>query len=270
MRRGADVFVRTSAALTTALATARPGQTIHLADGTYTGSARVGEHTGSFVVTRSGTPSRPITLTGSRAALLDGDGPGGHYGLYVAGASWWRFRGFTVAHASKGVVSDGGSHDVYAGLAIRDIGAEGLHLRAFSRSNVITGSLIEDTGRRQAQFGEGVYVGSANSNWSTYSGGRPDRSDQNRIVGNVIRGTGAESIDVKEGTTGGTIEGNRLDGVGMSGENHADSLIDVKGNAWRVLDNTGTVSGGSPCSTASRCTTSSTAGGTAPCSAATS
>ena len=41
------------------------------------------------------------------------------------------------------------------------------------------------------------------------------------------------------------IEGNRLDGVGMSGENHADSLIDVKGNAWRVLDNTGTVSGGS-------------------------
>ena len=71
---------------------ARPGQTIHLADGTYTGRTRAGDYTGSFVVTRSGTPAAPIALTGSRRAVIDGGGTGGHYGLYVAGASHWRFE----------------------------------------------------------------------------------------------------------------------------------------------------------------------------------
>jgi hypothetical protein len=243
--RGRDVFVRGSDALAAALARATPGQTIHLADGVYTGRLRVGDYTGSFAVTRSGTASAPITLVGGRLAVLDGGGTGGHYGLYVFRASWWRFRGFTVADASKGVVSDGGSHDVYDGLEIRDIGAEGLHLRAFSRDDLVTGVRIHATGQKQAQFGEGVYVGSANSNWSTYSGGQPDTSDGNRIVGSAIWDTGAENIDIKEGTTGGLIQGNRLDGVGMSGENHADSLIDVKGSGWRIVGNRGTVSGSS-------------------------
>jgi hypothetical protein len=243
--RGADVYVRGSDALTAALARAIPGQTIHLADGDYTGRLRVGDYTGAFAVTRSGTATVPITLVGGRGAVLDGGGTGGHYGLYVSHASWWRFRGFTVADASKGVVSDGGSHDVYDRLEIREIGAEGLHLRAFSRDNLVTGVQVHATGQKQAQFGEGVYVGSANSNWPTYSGGRPDTSDGNRIVASTIWDTGAENIDIKEGTTGGTVQGNRLDGIGMSGENHADSLIDVKGSGWRIVGNHGTVSGAS-------------------------
>ena len=196
------------------------------------------------MVTRSGTQRAPITLTGGRGAVLDGGGTGGHYGLYVV-ASWWRFRGFTVAHASKGVVSDGGSHNVYAALEIRDIGAEGLHLRAFSRANVVRNCRIHATGMKQEQFGEGVYVGSANSNWSTYSDGRPDTSDGNQIVGSTIWSTGAENIDIKEGTTGGIVRGNHLDGVGMSGQNHSDSLIDVKGDHWLIVGNRGTVSGAS-------------------------
>ena len=245
VQRGKDIYVRDSASLARALAAARPGQTIHLANGDYTGRTRVGDYTGSFAITRSGTSAAPITLTGGRGAVLDGGGTGGHYGLYVVGASWWRFRGFTVAHASKGVVSDRGSHNVYAGLEIRDIGAEGLHLRAFSRSNLISNCRIHATGEKQAQFGEGVYVGSANSNWSTYSDGTPDTSDGNRIVGSTIWSTGAENIDIKEGTSGGTVRGNQLDGVGMSGKNHSDSLIDVKGDRWLIIGNHGTVSGAS-------------------------
>jgi hypothetical protein len=245
IRKGSDVYVRESGALAGALAAARPGQTIHLADGVYTGRTRVGDYTGSFAVTRSGTRTAPITLTGGRGAVLDGGGTGGRYGLYVVEASWWRFRGFTVARASKGIVSDGGSHNVYAGLEIREIGAEGLHLRAFSRDNVVRDCRIHATGQKQMQFGEGVYVGSANSNWSTYSGGRPDTSDRNLIVGSTIWATGAENIDIKEGTTGGIVRSNRLDGVDMSGENHSDSLIDVKGDRWLIVGNQGTVSGSS-------------------------
>jgi hypothetical protein len=244
-RKGRDVYVRGSEALAGALARARPGETIHLADGVYTGRTRAGDYTGSFVVTRSGTPAAPITLAGGRGAVIDGGGTGGHYGLYVAGASWWRFRGFTVASASKGVVSDRGSHNVYDGLEIRDIGAEGLHLRAFSSDNLVIRARIHATGLKQEQFGEGVYVGSANSNWSTYSEGRPDTSDRNRILDSAIWATGAESIDIKEGTTGGTVRGNRFDGAGMSGENHSDSLIDVKGDGWLIAGNRGTVSGAS-------------------------
>ena len=51
--------------------------------------------------------------------------------------------------------------------------------------------------------------------------------------------TGAESMDIKEGTTGGLIQDNTFDGAGMSGS-WADSWIDMKGNAWTITDNHGT------------------------------
>ena len=89
-------------------------------------------------------------------------------------------------------------------------------------------------------FGEGVYLGSANSNWSRYSGGQPDRSDQNQVLDNRITDTRAEPIDVKEGTTGGVIAGNLLGGDGVAGQNSADSFLDVKGNGYRIEGNHGT------------------------------
>ena len=145
VRRGADVFVRTSAALTTALATARPGQTISLADGTYTGSTRVGEYTGSFVVTRSGTPSRPITLYRQPRRAARRRRARRPLRAVRGGCLVVALPASPVAHASKGAVSDGGSHDVYAGLAIRDIGAEGLHLRASAGQ---PGHRLPDRGHR--------------------------------------------------------------------------------------------------------------------------
>lgn len=49
----------------------------------------------------------------------------------------------------------------------------------------------------------------------------------------------AEEIDIKEGTCCGLISGNTFDGTGMSGENFADSWIDLKGDKWTVENNTG-------------------------------
>jgi hypothetical protein len=58
----------------------------------------------------------------------------------------------------------------------------------------------------------------------------------NRIGPNIA----AEPIDVKEGTHNGVIRGNTFDGKGISGQNSADSWIDVKGIGYTIEDNTGT------------------------------
>ena len=43
---------------------------------------------------------------------------------------------------------------------------------------------------------------------------QPDRSDRNVLEGNAIAETTAESVDIKEGTTGGTLRGNTFSGAG--------------------------------------------------------
>ena len=65
--------------------------------------------------------------------------------------------------------------------------------------------------------------------------GEPDHRDRNQVLRNEIWATTSESIDIKEGTSGGLIEGNRFDGSGLSG---ADSWVDVKGNGYTILGNT--------------------------------
>ena len=69
-----------------------------------------------------------------------------------------------------------------------------------------------------------------------YSDCLPDRSDRNVLEGNDIAETTAESVDIKEGTTGGTVRGNTFSGVGMSA---ADAWVDVKGNEWQIVGNVG-------------------------------
>ncbi|MGH9187273.1 MAG: hypothetical protein ACRD0U_15885 [Acidimicrobiales bacterium] len=54
-----------------------------------------------------------------------------------------------------------------------DIGDEAIHLRAFSTDNLAIGNTIRNTGLRRDKFGEGIYVGSAVSNWEKHSGGEP-------------------------------------------------------------------------------------------------
>jgi hypothetical protein len=64
----------------------------------------------------------------------------------------------------------------------------------------------------------------------------PDQSNYDQALNNSVYNTTAENIDTKEGTTGGIIQGNHLDGTGSTS---ADSWIDVKGNNYRVEDNVG-------------------------------
>ncbi|HKX24481.1 MAG TPA: hypothetical protein VJM46_04535, partial [Candidatus Saccharimonadales bacterium] len=104
------VNVSTSQQLKDAILAAQPGDNIVLADGTYASTTTAGNYSGSFAATVDGTAANPITISGSRNAVIDGNGTGGRYGLYLYGADYWNIDGITVANASKGIVFDGSNH----------------------------------------------------------------------------------------------------------------------------------------------------------------
>ena len=221
------VTVHNATELTSALRVANPGDVIQLADGSYAGP---------FTISRSGTASAPITLTGSRSAVIDGQGTSSGRTVQLQ-ADHWRLRGFTVSNGQKGIMALGAHDTIIDGVQVHHIGDEAIHFRDNSTDNTVQNSVITDTGLREPGFGEGLYFGQAVSNWVN---GQPDRSDRNHAINNHIGpDVRAEHLDLKEGTTGGEVRGNTFDGTGMSGENFADSWIDVKGNGYRITSNTG-------------------------------
>jgi hypothetical protein len=226
---GSGTQVSSASDLRSALGNARPGETIVLAPGVYQGD---------FQATVSGTAAAPITLCGPRSAVLQGDGIESGYTFHLDHASYWRVEGFTVQGGQKGVMTDDASYVLISGLYVHGTGDEAIHLRDFSSYDTVSHNVVRDTGLLVAFYGEGIYVGSANKNWCKYSNCQPDASDHDVITGNDISNTNAENIDIKEGTTGGTISGNHLDGTGMV-SSAATSWINVKGNDWTVTGNTG-------------------------------
>ncbi|MEV6283938.1 discoidin domain-containing protein [Kribbella sp. NPDC051770] len=246
---GSAVDVSTAAQLQAALANAQPGQTIRLA---------AGQYRGAFLTQRAGTASAPITLTGPASAVLINDGPSGDapscpaptagwdsgYGLWLFGAPYWKLSGFTVQESKKGIVLDNSHHVTIDDVTVHHTDEEAVHFRRSSADGVIRNSTITDAGLVQKGYGEGVYIGSAGSNWSCHGNtGGVDKSDRVQVLDNQLGpNIAAEAIDVKEGTTGGVIRGNTFNGRGVSGENSADSWVDVKGFDYVIENNTGTFS----------------------------
>jgi hypothetical protein len=244
---GPVVDVSTAAQLQAALAAAQPGQTIRLAAGTYRGA---------FLAQRAGTASSRITLTGPRSAILVNDGPSGSgpscpaptagwdpgYGLWLFDAPYWNLTGFTVAESKKGVVLDNSQHVTLDGLYVHHVEDEAVHFRRSSADGVVRNSRITDTGLVQPGFGEGVYIGSSESNFACHgNSGGIDRSDRVQVVDNEIGpNVTAEHVDAKEGTEGGIVRGNRFDGRGIAGQNSGDSWVDAKGNDYLFEGNIGT------------------------------
>ena len=225
-----SVRVRDGAGLQAALTAARPGAVIGLADGIYSGH---------FTATARASAAAPIYLCGGRGAVLDGGGVTRGYVLHLSGAAFWRLSGFTIRNGQKGVVADHTTATIIDNLDVGHLGDEGIHLRSASTYNIVENNNVHNTGLYSAKFGEGIYVGSAVKNWCAYAACQPDRSDHNTIADNTISHTTAENLDIKEGTTAGTVTGNHFDGAGMTS---ADSLVDVKGNGWTIHANTATAS----------------------------
>ncbi|MHA6782840.1 hypothetical protein ACVGOW_17865 [Pseudonocardia saturnea] len=157
-----------------------------------------GTYTGTFVALGAGTSSRPIVLCGPRTAVLTAGTTATGYSLHLDAARYWQVSGFTVRGGQKGVMADATRDSRVDGLLVEGTGDEALHLRPNSTDNVVSNNVIE---------------------------------------GNDIATTRAESVDIKEGTTGGIPRNNRFNGTGMT---DADSWVDVKGNGWTISGNVGT------------------------------
>jgi Big-like domain-containing protein len=227
------VPVSSAAQFQAAVADARPGDVIELADGTYTGYPNV--HA-------SGTAERRIVLCGTgRAVLQTGSQDSGH-ALWLDGASYWTLSGLVLTNSMGGLQISRGSHNVVQWVEVHNTGQHAIHISQLSSYNVVRNSQIHHTGRRKPEFGEGVYVGSWVDHWCQRTACQPDRSDRNQVLdtrfGPYVT---AEHVQVMEGTTGGVVRGNTFDGAGMGAPAApwADSWVAVMGNEYVVEDNRG-------------------------------
>ncbi|MGU3470583.1 DNRLRE domain-containing protein [Paenibacillus sp. D51F] len=217
-------------AIQNAMKNATAGTVISIAPGTYAGDRTASGDPGGqglFFSDKNGTSSNPIILKSCDAAnpaILKGVNVNdGSYGIHLTG-DYWQILDVEVMNAQKGIVIDNGNRNLIHNAEVHLIGDEAVHFRDGSSYNTLEYSLIYDTGRYQADYGEGAYVGSDSS--SPY---------EHIVAGNVIRytnfngGITAEHIDVKEGASGTIIEYCTFNGTGISGANSADSFVDVKG-----------------------------------------
>ena len=222
------VEVATANDLHAALDSARAGDQIHLADGTYDANGW------GFAVNVSGTAAHCIKLYGSPAAIIDANSLTGWDGLTLNGASYWTFEGFTITDALRAVIAFGASHDYFHNLQIHHTGQAGIELKTSSTHNVIEASTIWDTGVAVAVWGEGIYIGTADI-------GGSDHCDSNAVVGNTMGpNVRAEHIDVKPGSDYGLIRDNAFDGTGEVEQlDNVNSWVSIDGNGWLVQHNSG-------------------------------
>jgi hypothetical protein len=224
------VNVATATQLQTALTNALPGDDIVIEGGTYYGK---------FTISKNGAANHRIKLTGKNNVILDAQNYNTGYALYV-NASYWDIANISITNGLKGIMTDSASYNNFIGIKVYGIGEEGIHLRKYSKYNVISNCKVYNTGLKTADYGEGIYIGSAKSNWTTYTNGLEDRCDSNTVFHCTIGpNCKAECIDIKEGTTGGIIKENYFDATGISGANFSDSWIDIKGNYYIIESNNG-------------------------------
>ncbi|MEC0246308.1 right-handed parallel beta-helix repeat-containing protein [Paenibacillus chitinolyticus] len=213
--------------LQNALKNALPGDRILLAPGTYKGT---------FSSAVNGTKSNPVTIESqdpANQALISGTSAGGGYCLKITGDNWV-IRNLKFTNAQKGIILDNSNDTLITGVEVYGIGYEGVHFRDGSSRGILENSYIHDTGTVNKGFGEGVYVGSA-------EGAGYNQAVNDTIIRGVRIGPNvtAEHIDIKERTSGTLVENCIFNGTGISGENYADSFIDVKGNNAVIRNNTG-------------------------------
>lgn len=221
-----------------ALDTVGPGATINLAVGTYVED---------LVSRRNGTKTAPITLKGSPAAVLKGNGAPR---LLEINHDYINLVGFTIDGLRDGNSKSGYTDkliyvqgkEANAGvtglkiknMTIKNAGGECIRLRYFATKNEIAGNTILNCGVFDFRFdgggknGEGVYIGTAPE--QTGDGKNPtsgaDQSNGNWIHHNKFNTQGNECVDIKEGSSANIVEHNIC-----TGQKDSDSAgLDSRGS----------------------------------------
>jgi hypothetical protein len=224
----ATVTVTTSAQLMAAVAQAGPGTIIDMAPGSYDGQIKM---------TANGTSASPIWVCGPRTAVINVGSIQSDHGIQISDSSHLVVAGMTVTNSLKGISVVGSSHVTIADTLVDNIGYEGIHLRSFTTDSTVVGNTIKNTGMLNAFYGEGIYIGTSDNNWCSKTDCQPDRTDRTLVMGNTISLTGAQPIEVKEGTSNGVIRDNVIDGA--TAMSRAEEWVKVKGNDWEIYNNEG-------------------------------
>ncbi|MDJ0338184.1 right-handed parallel beta-helix repeat-containing protein [Cryobacterium sp. PH31-O1] len=224
----ATTTVGTADELMAAVDRAGPGTVIRMTPGTYRG--QIDMHA-------NGTAANPIWVCGPRDAVIDVGSVQDNHGIQIKNSSNLVIAGMTVTNSLKGISVISGTNVTIADTRVDHIGYEGIHLRAFTTDSTVVGNTITNTGKRDASYGEGIYIGSSENNWCEQTKCGPDTTDGTRVLGNRISLTGAQPIEVKEGTSDGIIRDNVIDGANAM--SNAEEWVKVKGNDWTIDGNQG-------------------------------
>lgn len=205
------------------------GKTFQFTDGALNGSYFYSSANGTAsnpIVIRSASPTNPATIRGNDI--------GSKIVLRIEG-DYWVVRDVRISYGQKGLVFDNSNYSKAIDCAVTETGYEAIHVRDGSDHVTIDGCWVTNTGLSNPQFGEGIYIGSDRSVWSTYNSSVDYTTVQNSIIGPDVR---AETFDVKEGTTNTIIQNNEINGKGIGGAAFEDSFIDLKGIRAYVRHNT--------------------------------
>ncbi len=221
-----------------AMAAAVAGDEIVIAPGVYTASdVAVSGSSAHFYSTANGTASNPIIIRSQSAAnpaMLSGSNTANLTVLRIKG-NYWIIRDLRVSTAQKGIVLDASNHCQIINCEVFQTGSEAIHVRDGSDYTLIENCWVHDTGLNSPGFGEGIYIGSDRSVWTTYDPYVSHTTVRHCKIGPNVA---AEAFDIKEGTSETIVEHCEIDATGISGENFADSFIDLKGIRTYVRYNT--------------------------------
>lgn len=242
--QAATYNVSDAAGLQAALAAVRAGDEIVLQAGAtiqYSSGALNGAY---FYSGANGTAAAPIVLRSAsttQRATIRGNDLASKIVLRIEG-DHWVVRDVNIAYGQKGLVFDNSNYSRAMDCKVSQTGYEAIHVRDGSDHVTIDGCWVTDTGLTNPQFGEGVYIGSDRSVWSSYDSSVDHTTVQNSVIGPDVR---AETFDVKEGTSYTLIQNNEIHGRGIGGAAYEDSFIDLKGIRAYVRNNT-FLQGGEP------------------------
>ncbi|CAM9705881.1 unnamed protein product, partial [Choristocarpus tenellus] len=212
--------------LTEVMGMVKAGDVVELGNGVYSEG---------IMSSSGGTDGNPITITGSRDAILSGTNPDD--------------RGFTVdgkmgsgesleSYANKCIYVHGqttpktinyAGHEfpssinglVISDMSIKNCQGECIRLRYFVTHAEVHDNDIQNCGVDDFVFnpgegknGEGLYIGTSYTQWrdGRNPDDRPDGSKFNLVRNNIFLTHGNECVEVKEGTEHNVIEGNTCGG----------------------------------------------------------
>ena len=190
--------------ITQALAVAVAGDTVLVGPGRYAEELRT---------VRPGRPGAPIRIVGRPGTHLVGPRGRGRGRLIQVLHDHVTLQSLELSDANILVWVEGAKGVRLLRSRLHDAGGECMRLKGVATANEVAGNVIARCGRvrfnlaRGSKNGEAIYIGTA----PEQSGGRPDRSDGNRVHHNRIAAT-AECVDVKEAALRNLVERNRCSG----------------------------------------------------------